>query len=112
MVELFPYEQRAKGISVEQLTTRIAVFFNTYVNPIAMDRIGWKYYLVYCVWILVEIAVVYLLFPETHNRTLEELSFMFEGRDVQDRVQSNVDKQLELQQIDQGPASGANKMEA
>ncbi|XXH05836.1 hypothetical protein Hte_012274 [Hypoxylon texense] len=112
VVELFPYQQRAKGISIEQLTTRFAVFFNTYVNPVAMDRIGWKYYLVYCVWILVEIAVVYLLFPETHNRTLEELSFMFEGRDVQDKVQSNVDKQLELQQIDQSPATGANKIEA
>lgn len=109
MVEIFPYSQRAKGISVEQLTTRFAVFFNTYVNPIAMDRIGWKYYLVYCGWILVEIATVYLLFPETHNRTLEELSFMFEGREVQDKVQSNVDKQLELQQMDRDVASGTNR---
>lgn len=77
-----------------------------------MDRIGWKYYIVYCIWILVEIAVVYLMFPETHNRTLEELSFMFEGRDVQDKVQNNIDKQMELQQIDQRPTSRTNKTEA
>lgn len=96
LVEIFPYAQRSKGIALEQLTVRFAVFFNTYVNPIALDRIGWKYYIVYCIWILVEIATVYLLFPETHNRTLEELSFMFEGKEVQDRVQHNVDKQLEL----------------
>ncbi|KAK4145981.1 general substrate transporter [Dichotomopilus funicola] len=97
MVELFPFQQRAKGIAVEQLTVRFAVFFNTYVNPVALDAIGWKYYIVYCVWILVEIATVYLLFPETHNRTLEELSFMFEGREVQERVAKNVDKlQVEL----------------
>ncbi|KAI5867745.1 MFS general substrate transporter [Durotheca rogersii] len=95
MVEIFPYQQRAKGISVQQLTVRFAVFFNTYVNPVALDRIGWKYYLVYCGWILVEILTVYLLFPETHNRTLEELSFMFEGKDVQEKVQHNVDRQLE-----------------
>ncbi|KAI2462897.1 MFS general substrate transporter [Annulohypoxylon bovei var. microspora] len=101
MVEIFPYQQRAKGIAVQQLTVRFAVFFNTYVNPIALDRIGWKYYLVYCVWIVVEIATVYLLFPETHNRTLEELSFMFEGREVQDKVQRNVNKQLELEQVKQ-----------
>ncbi|OTB15230.1 hypothetical protein K445DRAFT_318066 [Daldinia sp. EC12] len=75
LVEIFPYQQRAKGIAVEQLTVRFAVFFNTYVNPIALDRIGWKYYLVYCVWILFEVATVYFLFPETYNRTLEELSF-------------------------------------
>ncbi|KAK3294443.1 general substrate transporter [Chaetomium fimeti] len=97
MVEIFPYQQRSKGIAVEQLTVRFAVFFNTYVNPIALDSIGWRYYIVYCVWILVEIATVYLLFPETHNRTLEELSFMFEGKAVQDKVQQNVDKVLQVE---------------
>ncbi|KAB5535311.1 general substrate transporter [Coniochaeta sp. 2T2.1] len=97
MVEIFPFQQRAKGIAVEQLTVRFAVFFNTYVNPIALDAIGWKYYIVYCIWILVEIATVYLLFPETHNRTLEELSFMFEGKEVQDQVQKNVDKVLQVE---------------
>ncbi|KAI0008670.1 MFS general substrate transporter [Xylariaceae sp. FL0662B] len=112
MVEIFPYQQRAKGISVEQLTVRFAVFFNTYVNPIALDRIGWKYYLVYCVWILVEIATVYLLFPETHNRTLEELSFMFEGREIQSRVQSNVNKQLELEPVGQAAVVEGDREES
>ncbi|KAK4044178.1 general substrate transporter [Parachaetomium inaequale] len=97
MVEIFPFQQRSKGIAVEQLTVRFAVFFNTYVNPIALDSIGWKYYIVYCVWILVEIATVYLLFPETQNRTLEELSFMFEGKEVQNKVQQSVDKVLEVE---------------
>lgn len=108
MVEVFPFQQRAKGIAVEQLTVRFAVFFNTYVNPIALDAIGWKYYIVYCIWILVEIATVYLLFPETHNRTLEELSFMFEGKEVQDQVQRKVDKvlQLELETVESTHKSG------
>jgi hypothetical protein len=106
MVEIFPFQQRSKGIAVEQLTVRFAVFFNTYVNPIALDSIGWKYYIVYCVWILVEIATVYFLFPETHNRTLEELSFMFEGKAVQDKVQQNVDKvlQVELETVSRRPS--------
>ncbi|KAG7287505.1 hypothetical protein NEMBOFW57_007017 [Staphylotrichum longicolle] len=106
MVEIFPFQQRSKGIAVEQLTVRFAVFFNTYVNPIALDSIGWKYYIVYCVWILVEIATVYFLFPETHNRTLEELSFMFEGKAVQDKVQQNVDKVLnvELETVSRRPS--------
>ncbi|KAK4234861.1 general substrate transporter [Achaetomium macrosporum] len=96
LVEIFPFQQRSKGIAVEQLTVRFAVFFNTYVNPIALDSIGWKYYIVYCVWILVEIATVYCLFPETYNRTLEELSFMFEGKAVQDKVQQNMEKVLQV----------------
>lgn len=85
-----------------------------YVNPIALDRIGWKYYIVYCIWILVEIATVYFIFPETHNRTLEELSFMFEGKEIQDKVQHNVDKQLELNvdNVEPTPATGQDKSNA
>lgn len=77
------------------MSVRLAVFFNTYVNPIALDSIGWKYYIVYCVWILVEIATVYFLFPETKGRSLEELSFMFESKELRDRVESQVNKALE-----------------
>lgn len=49
---------------------------------------------------------MYLLFPETRNRTLEELSFMFEGKEVQDKVQHNVDKvlQVELEDVPRQPA--------
>lgn len=133
LVEIFPFQQRAKGIAFEQLMVRFAVFFNTYVNPIALDRIGWKYYIVYCVWILVEIVTVCkcrhvptyvpafrsgrgnrafprdsvltrkppsdMIFPETYGRTLEELSFMFEGKEVQNKVENNVDKQMEMETI-------------
>lgn len=53
--------------------------------------------MVYCVWIVVEVGIVYLMFPETYNRTLEELSFMFEGKEVQEKVQRNINKQLELE---------------
>lgn len=48
MVEIFPFQQRSQGIAVEQMTVRFAVFFNTYVNPIALNNIGWRYYIVYC----------------------------------------------------------------
>ncbi|KAF6814463.1 MFS sugar transporter [Colletotrichum sojae] len=116
MVELFPYSVRSQGIAVEQLTVRFAVFFNTYVNPIALDAITWKYYIVYCVWILVEIATVYFVFPETHGRTLEELSFMFEGKEVQDKVQKNTQKVLQVELDDigtraasRGPSQEANR---
>ena len=36
---------------------------------------GWKYYISYCIFLLFEIAFVYFLFPETSNRSLEELAF-------------------------------------
>ncbi|KAF2014545.1 general substrate transporter [Aaosphaeria arxii CBS 175.79] len=100
MVEIFPFQQRSKGIAFEQLTVRLANFFNTYINPIGLDSIGWKYYIFYCVWMIVEISTVYFLFPETHNRTLEELSFMFEGKEVQGRIEMGVEEVLEKNSVE------------
>jgi hypothetical protein len=45
------------------------------VNPIALKAITWKYFAVYVGWIAVEATCVYFFYPETHGRTLEELSF-------------------------------------
>ncbi|KAJ4291928.1 hypothetical protein N0V90_009825 [Kalmusia sp. IMI 367209] len=97
IVELFPYTQRSQGLALKQLVGRLGNFFNAYVNPIALDGIGWKYYIFYCVWLLVEALVVYLIFPETHNRTLEDLSFFLEGKEMNERVQRDVNRILEVE---------------
>jgi Na+/melibiose symporter-like transporter len=75
MVELFPYAERSRGISVEQFFVRGAGFFTTFVNPIGMDGAGWKYLIMYIVMICVEICTIYFFYPETQGRTLEELAF-------------------------------------
>ena len=75
LVELFPYAQRTMGIGIEQIFGKLAGFFSIYVNPIAMDGIGWRYFAVYCGWITFEFTFVYFMYPETYNRTLEELAF-------------------------------------
>ncbi|EGO58582.1 hypothetical protein NEUTE1DRAFT_39023, partial [Neurospora tetrasperma FGSC 2508] len=101
--ELFPYHQRSQGIAVQQLTGRIALFVNTYVNPIAVFNIGWKYYIVYCVWIAVEALTVYFFFPETKDRTLEELAFMWEGDEAWNKVRERMDEVMGHQGHELGP---------
>lgn len=75
LVELWPYAERSKGISVFQLLGRLAGFFTTFVNPIGLKSISWKWLITYCCWLAFEIVFVWFLFPETSGRTLEELSF-------------------------------------
>lgn len=58
--EILPYNLRAKGMTLMFLMVDIALFFNTYVNPIALKNIEWRYYIVYCVWLLIELLVVYV----------------------------------------------------
>jgi hypothetical protein len=57
----------------------LALFFNSYVNPVALDRLGWKYYIVYDVWLFIELVVVYFFYIETRNTPLEEIVKYFDG---------------------------------
>jgi hypothetical protein len=75
MVEVWPYMERSRGIAVFQLFGRLAGFFTTYVNPIGLSNISWKWLLVYVCWLAYEVVFVWFMFPETANRTLEELAF-------------------------------------
>lgn len=57
----------------------IALTFNAFVNPIAIEAIAWKYYLVYIAFLVVITLVVYLFYAETKGLSLEEISEVFEG---------------------------------
>ena len=78
-LEILPYNIRAKGMTVMFLMVDIALFFNQYVNPIALKHIGWKYYIVYCCWLAVELAVVWKFYIETRHTPLEEIAKHFDG---------------------------------
>lgn len=83
ITEVLPYTHRAKGINIFQVIQQFVSVFNGFVNPIAMDAIQWKYYIVYCCWLTVELLVVYFVFPETSGYSLEEVARVF-GDDVED----------------------------
>ncbi|KAK4165492.1 general substrate transporter [Cladorrhinum sp. PSN259] len=94
MVEVWPYAERSSGIAFFQLFGRLAGFFTTFVNPIGLDNVGWKYLISYCCWLAYEVVFVYFFFPETFGRTLEELAFLFEDRHLADQATAAVEKVL------------------
>ncbi|KAI1341045.1 general substrate transporter [Xylariaceae sp. FL0016] len=77
LVELWPYAERSRGIAVFQLFARCAEFFTTFVNPIGLANISWKYFLTYCCFLAFEVFFIYFFFPETSGKTLEEATFLF-----------------------------------
>lgn len=81
ILEIMPYTLRTKGYTVEQIFTYGAGLFNGFANPIAMDALAWKYYIVWVVMLGVWLALVYFFFPETAGHTLEEVSQIFDGDD-------------------------------
>ncbi|KAL4947196.1 hypothetical protein BDW69DRAFT_190415 [Aspergillus filifer] len=56
-----------------------SMLFNGFVNPVALDAIGWRYYIVFACLLGVWFAVVWFLFPETKGRSLEETAVLFDG---------------------------------
>ncbi|OJJ62127.1 hypothetical protein ASPSYDRAFT_613734 [Aspergillus sydowii CBS 593.65] len=95
LVEIFPYTGRSRGLSWFQFFGRGAGFFATYVNPIGLDRIEWRWLIFYCCLLGFEVVFIYVFFPETQGRTLEELSFLFEGQEKANAVAAVVHKQIE-----------------
>ncbi|KAJ3528956.1 hypothetical protein NMY22_g9196 [Coprinellus aureogranulatus] len=81
-VEILPYQLRAKGFTLFNFAISLSLIFNQYVNPIALDDIGWKYYIVYICWLAFELVFVYFFVIETKNRTLEETAALFDGEEA------------------------------
>jgi len=79
-VECLRYESRAKGMGFYNFWVNIASFYNTFVTGIAFTGAGWKYYFLFIFWDILEVIVIYFLFVETSNRTLEELSEIFQAK--------------------------------
>lgn len=78
-VEIWPYQLRARGLAVSQITSLGAIFFNTFVNPIALEAIAWKYYFVFVVILIAMLVTVWFTYPETRGRTLENIAWLFDG---------------------------------
>ncbi|KAH7349496.1 lactose permease [Plectosphaerella cucumerina] len=78
-VEIYPFTLRGRGLSLTYITASTGLIVGNQVNPIAMKAIAWKYYIVFCCILGVLFGIIYVLFPETKGRTLEEIREVFEG---------------------------------
>jgi hypothetical protein len=61
------------------MSTVCASFFNIFVNPIALEAIAWKYYLIFVAVLLLFGVSAYFLYPETKGYTLEQIAVIFDG---------------------------------
>ncbi|KAK0388797.1 hypothetical protein NLU13_5040 [Sarocladium strictum] len=82
-LEIWPYRLRSRGFTVCYLSGIIAGLFNMFVNPIALNSIGWKYYFVYVVFLLAFLFIAYFFYPETRGHTLEQVAIIFDGEDAE-----------------------------
>ncbi|KAH8731896.1 general substrate transporter [Phaeosphaeriaceae sp. PMI808] len=82
--EILPYGLRAKGFVWLNFCVTAALFFNQFVNGLALDALKGKYYIFYCAFLAFEIIVVYFCIVETRYTPMEEIAKFFDGDDTVD----------------------------
>ncbi|EOO02870.1 putative hexose transporter protein [Phaeoacremonium minimum UCRPA7] len=76
--EILPYSIRNRGLALQVLVSQAALTVNQYVNPIALDRIGYYYFIFYLGMLVLGTLLIYFTFPETKGYSLEELGKLFD----------------------------------
>lgn len=77
--EIFPYTLRSKGVTVELMGVYGSLIIAAFCNSIALDNIGWKYYIIFVVLLFFICLNTYFFFPETKGYSLEEVAKLFDG---------------------------------
>ncbi len=75
--EVLPFSLRAKGMNIFLMIQIILGLITGFTNPIALEAIRWKYYILWTCWLLLEIIIIYFLFPETRGYSLEDVQTVF-----------------------------------
>lgn len=71
--ELFPMKTRAAGTTFFKFWNCAFGLFGTFILPIAMDNIGWKYYIVNASYDVVFLVLIIVFWVETKGLSLEEI---------------------------------------
>ncbi|OJJ43637.1 hypothetical protein ASPZODRAFT_136087 [Penicilliopsis zonata CBS 506.65] len=77
--EIWPFRLRSRGLTVTWAAAILGIFFNTFINPIALAAIGWKYYIVFVAVLLSYAIVTFMWYPETRGYSLEHMAVIFDG---------------------------------
>lgn len=86
--EIMPFGLRTKGLAIYLAVQQCGNAFNQFVNPIALESIGWKYYGVYIAIECFYVVLIYFYFPETNKLSIEEVAVIFDFDMKDDRVQA------------------------
>lgn len=117
-VEILPFRIRSKGLMIMQMCVSASLVFNQYVNPIALGKLEWKYYIVYTIWIAFEFGYLYFTVVETkgtngHPRPLEEIAALFDGQEVAAAMAAADARPVDDKNLSNGESSfGEKKMDA
>ncbi|PBP16231.1 hypothetical protein BUE80_DR013054 [Diplocarpon rosae] len=78
-VEIFPYTLRCRGLTITLASAHLGSIVGHFFNPIATERLGWVYFIVFSGLLALLLGIVYTCFPETRGYSLEGVKELFDG---------------------------------
>ncbi|KAF2715319.1 general substrate transporter [Pleomassaria siparia CBS 279.74] len=75
--EINPIKTRAKSNAVSTCSNWLFNFTVVMLTPVMLDKIGWGTYLVFAVVNACFFPIIYIFYPETKRRSLEEIDLIF-----------------------------------
>ncbi|KAI0867448.1 hexose carrier protein [Hypoxylon argillaceum] len=123
---LYPTEinslpMRTKGAAAATMVNWITNFLVVEVTPVGIQNLGWKFYVIWAVVNAVILPIIWAVFPETANRTLEDLDAYYRENPpllvIQDKDATSVHRPQKFAtgrslDIEEVAATGLNKRSA
>ena len=106
------------GIACSTATNWICNFIVVEITPIGIQSLGWQFYIIWTVFNLVFVPTIYFFYPETADRTLEDLDayyrespplLVFRDKDVTSSKRPQ--KYIEAEKEEIRRASSANPLD-
>lgn len=72
---------KTKGAALGTATNWLCNFIVVEITPIGISSLGWKFYIIWTVFNGAFVPLVYLFYPETAGRTLEDIDKYFMDHD-------------------------------
>ncbi|CAI7655490.1 unnamed protein product [Penicillium crustosum] len=101
MSEVMPMQIRGKGVAFATGIGNWTVStLWSQVSPIALGKIGWKFYLIFAAWnVCVTIPTIFFWFKETKQKSLEEIDLLFGGRALGSLDDNITSKTVEVETV-------------
>ncbi|KAL4734678.1 general substrate transporter [Aspergillus similis] len=116
--EVFPLKYRAKGVGLSAAGNWIFNFALAYFVAPAFTNIQWKTYIIFGVFCTVMTFHVFFMYPETAQRSLEEIDLMFDTdvkpwqtAKMQDRFEQEVERQRKQSIVEEHVGDTSHKEE-
>lgn len=68
---------RSAGVATSYVVMHSVMILVVQVTPMALEDISWRYFLIFLICNCIFVVLLFLFYPETKGKTLEEMNALF-----------------------------------